>query len=232
MFASLSSARLLLAVAVLGLPALSQEAKSAADKAKPVADKAKAVADAPRAAAVSTLEAEDLVEFAALSPELQKVVRAALALTKRGLTYTFASHDPARGGMDCSGTIYHLLTSSGVSATPRQSDQMAEWVRDKGQLHLLAGAVAFTDAPFQHMQAGDLVFWSGTYESTARKLPITHVMLYLGTRKKDGKRVLFGASDGRSYEGQRRCGVSVFDFAIPKAGGKAALHSYGRIPLK
>ena len=31
-----------------------------------------------------------------------------------------------------------------------------------------------------------------------------------------GKRIMFGASDGRSYNGVQRWGVSVFDFAMPK----------------
>jgi hypothetical protein len=64
-----------------------------------------------------------------------------------------------------------------------------------------------------------------------RKLPITHVMLYLGTRVKDGKPVIYGSSDGRSYEGQKRCGVSVFDFSLPKADdSKVEFYGYGAIP--
>jgi hypothetical protein len=62
---------------------------------------------------------------------------------------------------------------------------------------------------------GDLMFWSGTYQ-VERDIPITHVMLYLGSEKGTGKRIMFGASDGRSYNGVQRWGVSVFDFKMPK----------------
>ncbi len=62
-------------------------------------------------------------------------------------------------------------------------------------------------------------------------------MLYLGAEKKTKKRVMFGASDGRSYNGIQRWGVSVFDFKMPKAdaavaeNGRAAVFiGYGRIP--
>jgi hypothetical protein len=55
-------------------------------------------------------------------------------------------------------------------------------------------------------------------------------MLYLGKRKSGDKPVVFGASDGRRYEGQSRCGVSVFDFELPKPGGKVAFYGYGPVP--
>jgi hypothetical protein len=42
-------------------------------------------------------------------------------------------------------------------------------------------------------------------------------MMYLGKEKGTGKRIMFGASDGRSYNGVQRWGVSVFDFKMPKA---------------
>ena len=85
------------------------------------------------------------------------------------------------------------------------------------------------------MLPGDLMFWSGTY-SIERENPITHVMLYLGTEKRTKKRVMFGASDGRSYGGIQRWGVSVFDFKMPRQDTtkpeKAVVDfvGYGRIP--
>jgi hypothetical protein len=42
--------------------------------------------------------------------------------------------------------------------------------------------------------------------------------------------VVFGASDGRTYDGQRRNGVSVFDFVMPKRDGRAAFYGYGPVP--
>ncbi|MEP7072307.1 MAG: peptidoglycan endopeptidase, partial [Verrucomicrobiota bacterium] len=82
---------------------------------------------------------------------------------------------------------------------------------------------------------GDLLFWTGTY-SIERDPPITHAMIYLGREKKSGKRVMVGASDGRTYDGQQRFGVSVFDFKIPKpeTGDSGKLRpnfiGYGHIP--
>jgi len=46
-----------------------------------------------------------------------------------------------------------------------------------------------------------LMFWTGTYE-TGRDIPVSHVMLYLGREKGSGKRIMFGASDGRSWLGE------------------------------
>ncbi len=181
-------------------------------------------------AKVSTLAETELKDFEKNPEPVRELIRAALALTRMNLTYTFTSHDPKRGGMDCSGTIYHLLHSRGLTDTPRQSDQICRWVMEKGTYHRTEKAASLKDAAFSVLAPGDLLFWSGTYESAKRGLPITHVMLFLGYRQSDGKPVIFGASDGRSYEGQRRRGVSVFDFHLPKAGGKAAFHGYGKVP--
>jgi hypothetical protein len=55
-------------------------------------------------------------------------------------------------------------------------------------------------------------------------------MIYLGRRERDGKPVVFGASDGRTFENERRNGVSVFDFSLPKRGSKSEFHGYGPAP--
>ncbi len=60
-------------------------------------------------------------------------------------------------------------------------------------------------------------------------------MLYVGRERKTGQRVVFGASDGRSYAGLQRWGVSVFDFKIPKADPnnpekRVDFVGYARIP--
>jgi hypothetical protein len=79
------------------------------------------------------------------------------------------------------------------------------------------------------------MFWIGTYES-GRDIPISHVMMYLGREKETGKRIMFGASDGRSYNGIQRWGVSVFDFKMPSFDPakpektKAAFIGYARVP--
>jgi cell wall-associated NlpC family hydrolase len=181
-------------------------------------------------AAVSSIEITELADFEKQPESIKTLIQAALALTKLKLTYAFGSSDPALGGMDCSGTIYHLLLKQGVKQTPRQSDEMAKWLMEKGVLHRTDKADSLTHAAFAALKPGDLIFWSGTYEATPRKLPITHVMLYLGVHKVTKKPVIFGASDGRSYEGQKRTGVSVFNLTMPKAEGKVAIYGYGSVP--
>jgi hypothetical protein len=183
-----------------------------------------------RIAAVSSLQTGDLEGFEHYPPQIQHLVGQALALTKRNLTYTFGSADPALGGMDCSGTIFHVLQAIGIKDVPRQSDHMAQWVARQTLLHRPGHEQKLADPQFAPLNPGDLLFWSGTYQSAPRQTPVTHVMLYLGKLKSSRKPVLFGASDGRVYEGQRRTGVSVFDFTLPKAGGRSSFYGFGLIP--
>lgn len=180
-------------------------------------------------AAVSTISIHDLSGFDAYPKQVQSLVQSALALTRLELGYLYGSHDPVKGGMDCSGTVFHVLEFQGLKDVPRQSDEMCRWVDKKSQLHLTPTASAFDHAEFNDLKPGDLLFWTNTTE-TKRKLPVTHVMIYLGKLKKSGKRVVFGASDGRSFQGERRSGVSVFDFHLPKAESTSRLHGYGPAP--
>jgi NlpC/P60 family len=180
--------------------------------------------------AVSTIEPDELLNFESYQPEIQHLIRAALALTKLKLRYTFGSSDPKAGGMDCSGTISHLLRSVGLQEVPRQSDEMCGWVQKATVLHRTATADSLTHAELTALRPGDLLFWSGTYDTGQRKLPISHVMLYLGQLKKGHHPVVFGASNGRTYQGERRNGVSVFDFTLPKPASPSKLFGYGLIP--
>lgn len=183
----------------------------------------------PTTAAVSTVSIQDLSGFDAYPKQVQSLVQSALALTRLELGYLYGSHDPLKGGMDCSGSVFHVLEFQGLKGVPRQSDEMCRWVEKRSQLHLTPTAAAFDHAEFTDLKPGDLVFWTNTTE-TKRKLPVTHVMIYLGKLKKNGKRVVFGASDGRSFQGERRSGVSVFDFHLPKAESTSRLHGYGPAP--
>jgi cell wall-associated NlpC family hydrolase len=184
-------------------------------------------------APAATLEPGELKEFAAQPARVQQLIIAALALTKLNLTYTFGSADPARGGMDCSGTIYRVLRDQGFTDVPRDSSGQYVWTRKAGRFFPVLSTQA-DGFEFDDLQPGDLMFWTGTYQ-TGRDIPISHVMLYLGREKKTGKRVMFGASDGRSYAGVQRWGVSVFDFKMPKADPnnpekKVDFVGYGPIP--
>ncbi len=190
-------------------------------------------APAPIRAPAATLEPDDLREFAAQPAGIQQLIRAALALTKLNLTYTYGSADPAKGGMDCSGTMYYLLRAQDIAEVPRDSSSQYAWVRKRGPFFAVVSKSA-ESFEFDDLRPGDLLFWTGTYE-TGREIPISHVMLYLGTEKKTKKRVMFGASDGRSYAGIQRWGVSVFDFKMPRegsngGGSRVDFVGYARIP--
>lgn len=197
---------------------------------KPAAD----ATPSPERAPNVSIEPDTLVEFASQPARVQNLIRTALALTRQGLTYKYGSADPAQGGMDCSGTIYYLLRAAGFTDVPRDSSGQYAWTRRAGGFRAVIGKNA-NSFEFDELLPGDLMFWTGTYE-VARDIPISHVMLYLGTEKKTRQRVMFGASDGRSYRGIRRSGVSVFDFKMPKsdpdtpARSRADFVGYARIP--
>ena len=163
--------------------------------------------------AVASLDPSQLKDFDNQPQGVRDLIRSALALTQRNLAYTYGSADPASGGMDCSGFIYYVLTNAGFKDVPRQSSDQYLWVRKNGNFHSVLSRNANT-FELGELRPGDLMFWSGTYK-VDRDVPITHVMVYLGKEKGTNKPVMVGASDGRSYNGERRFGVSVFDFKLP-----------------
>jgi cell wall-associated NlpC family hydrolase len=167
-------------------------------------------------------------------PKVRQILDAGLELTKQNLGYTYGSADPANGGMDCSGFIYYLLTENGFKDVPRDSSQQYVWVRKAGDFNAVLSRHEDT-FELDALKPGDLLFWSGTY-SIDRDPPITHTMIYLGREKRTKKRVMIGSSDGRTYDGKQRFGVSVFDFKMPPPpnSGDAKISpvfvGYGRIP--
>jgi peptidoglycan DL-endopeptidase CwlO len=164
-------------------------------------------------ASVASLQPGDLRDFDSQPPKVQELIRFALSLTERNLGYTYGSSDPNSGGMDCSGFIYYVLTNAGYKDAPRQSSDQYLWVRKNSNFHAVLSRSSDT-FELKQLRPGDLMFWSGTYQVN-RDVPITHVMIYLGTEKKTKKPVMVGASDGRTYNGESRYGVSVFDFKLP-----------------
>lgn len=171
--------------------------------------------NSPTSAATSSVEPAELADFDNQPEPVRKLLSAALGLTKRNLTYIYGSADPAAGGMDCSGTVCYLLKSAGFDSVPRDSSEQYSWVRKQSRFYSVLSKKA-ENFELNELRPGDLMFWTGTYR-VDRDPPLTHTMIYLGKRKKDGKRLMFGASDGRSYDGQKRNGVSVFDFKMPAA---------------
>jgi cell wall-associated NlpC family hydrolase len=165
------------------------------------------------AAPMATLKPEALREFAAQPPQVQQLIVNALALTEQNLGYKYGSADPAAGGMDCSGFIFYVLSHAGYKDVPRDSSGQYVWVRKNSDFHAVLSRSG-DSFELDELKPGDLMFWSGTYK-VERDIPITHVMIYLGKEKSTGKPVMVGATDGRSYDGIRRFGVSVFDFKMP-----------------
>jgi cell wall-associated NlpC family hydrolase len=166
--------------------------------------------------------------------KVRQVLDAGLALAKENLTYTYGSADPANGGMDCSGFIYYVLKQNGFADVPRDSSQQYVWVRKAGDFHAVLSRKE-DSFEFNDLKPGDLLFWRGTY-NIDRDPPITHTMIYLGREERTNKRVMIGSSDGRTYDGKQRWGVSVFDFKMPPPpqSGDARISpvfvGYGRIP--
>jgi hypothetical protein len=177
-------------------------------------------------ALVTSMSPGEISEYESQPAAIQKLIRESLALTEKKLTYLYGSNSPKRGGMDCSGTVQYILKSQNLRETPRQADQIYGWIEQSGKMREV-DANSLHSAQFDDLRPGDLLFWSGTY---GIKRAITHVMIYLGTHKASGKPLMVGASDGRSYNGDRRRGVSVFDFRLPRKESKAKFVGYGSIP--
>ena len=182
----------------------------------------------------ASLSPDQIANYDSDPPKVRQILEAGLALTKENLGYTYGSADPANGGMDCSGFVYYVLKQNGFPDVPRDSSQQYVWVRKGGNFKAV---VSRKEDSFEldDLKPGDLLFWSGTY-NIDRDPPITHSMIYLGREKRTNKRVMIGSSDGRTYDGKQRWGVSVFDFKMPPPpkSGDAKISpvfvGYGRIP--
>jgi cell wall-associated NlpC family hydrolase len=183
----------------------------------------------------ATLLPDQIKGFENYPANVQKLLVFALALTTRNLDYRYGSADPANGGMDCSGFVYFVLKQSGIADVPRDSSEQYAWLR---RARAFEPVLSEKDDSFEleNLKPGDLLFWKGTY-SIERDPPITHAMIYLGREKKNGQRVMVGASDGRVYQGESRNGVSVFDFKIQRERAdeegkklRPTFVGYGHIP--
>jgi len=184
----------------------------------------------------ASLTSEELAEFNKQPEGVQKLLESALALTHDNLTYTYGSADPANGGMDCSGFVYYVLRENGFKDVPRDASGQYVWTRKAKMFQAVLSNHA-DSFELNDLRPGDLLFWTGTYASE-KDPPITHTMIYLGTEKATHKAVMVGSTDGRSYQGKSRWGVSVFDFKAnaspaqsdPAKQTHAAFVGYARIP--
>lgn len=177
--------------------------------------------------APASIAPNQIQAFSTYPTNIQELIIEALKLASNNLTYTYGSANPQTGGMDCSGTIYYLLNYFHIPNVPRQADQLYRWVWEDGHFYAVNSS-SFSSFEFSRLKPGDLLFWSGTYE-VKRDPPVTHVMLYLGENLA-GKKLMFGASNGRPYQGVSRWGVSLFDFTLPSADSSSRFLGYGCIP--
>jgi len=181
-----------------------------------------------------SLSPDAIEDYEKYPAKVRQILATSLALAKDNLTYTYGSADPTNGGMDCSGFVYYVLKQNGFADVPRDSSQQYVWVRKAGDFDAVVSRKE-DSFEFDDLRPGDLLFWRGTY-NIDRDPPITHTMIYLGREKRTNKRVMIGSSDGRTYDGKQRWGVSVFDFKMPpppKSGVSKispAFVGYGRIP--
>lgn len=182
----------------------------------------------PVAKRTSTVAPEELAGFEQYPERAKRLVEAALGLTARGLDYKYGSSNPESGGLDCSGFIHWLLTSQGARGVPRSSHEQYAWVRKKGAFFAVLSRGG-SDFELEDLKPGDLLFWTGTCK-TERDIPVTHVMVYLGRLERGGRRVMAGASEGRTFGGEPRYGVSVFDFKPGRKAEESGFIGYGHIP--
>ncbi|MFD0895375.1 C40 family peptidase [Luteolibacter ambystomatis] len=142
-----------------------------------------------------------------------------------GIPYRYAGSSPEAGGMDCSGAVFYLLEKVGIDP-PRSAQAQYDWVKKESTLTPLAASVTDEDDPaFAALLPGDLLFW-GTLGPDGRA-NVTHVQIYLGKEAKDGRRIMIGASDGRSYRGVKKDGFDIVDFKVPNADAPKRLLAYG-----
>ena len=159
-----------------------------------------------------SIASSEIAGYEKYPEEVRNILDKSLDLTTRNLGYKYGSADPANGGMDCSGFIYYVLGQMGMKDVPRDAREQYIWVRKAGKFQAVLGHSPDT-FELDALKPGDLMFWAGTY-NVDRDPGITHVMIYLGREKATNQRIMIGASDGRTYKGQSRFGVSVFDFKI------------------
>lgn len=176
------------------------------------------------------IKIEDLSEFAALSPGRKRLIEIALTVVQESpwLPYVTGSADPARGGFDCSGAMYFVMRKADLRP-PRSSGAQMEWLKQHGSLQSVsAEAMDLTHPSLAGLKPGDLLFWAMT--SPLGQIRVHHVEMYLGKEKKDGRPVMIGSTDGRSYRGQKANGYGIHDFRVPKKDSASKLIGYGPPP--
>lgn len=232
---------------MVGLPAMAQTKKTTAPTKKPSVEKTSV---APKSVETPTategreagksphgrpalIATTDLIDFETLPEDRKKLIEGAITVARESpwLPYKFGGSSPADGGLDCSGAMYFVMNKAGLKP-PRTSADQYLWIKEADRLHEISATAKTVDDPsLASLKPGDLLFWSGTYEpSDGRTVNITHVAIYLGREKKDKRHVMINATDGRSYRGTKANGYGVYDFYLPKEGGRSTFAGYGTPP--
>jgi cell wall-associated NlpC family hydrolase len=175
----------------------------------------------------------DLAGFDALPEDRRRLIEGAIAVARDSpwLPYTPRGADPSQGGFDCSGAMYFVLRKAGLEP-PRSAAEQLRWLQANERLHEVPRDAMNVEHPsLKKLRPGDLLFW-GTLGSAddGAKVSITHVAMYLGAEKKDGRAVMINSTDGRSYRGTRANGYGVYDLRLPQPGAKVAFIGYGTPP--
>lgn len=174
-----------------------------------------------------TITPSTLENFNRNPEKVKHIIKLALQLSRRNLGYKYGSARPEAKGMDCSGTIYYLLNQMGFKNTPRSSYMLYQWILKYGNFHRVNGS-RLNSRAFSRLKPGDLLFWTGTYNS-GHKYNVSHVMIYIG-KTKTGNYLMAGSSNGRTYKGRKVYGVSVFDFQLPRPSSGSRFIGYSCIP--
>jgi cell wall-associated NlpC family hydrolase len=177
---------------------------------------------------------DQIAESPSYPAQVRKIVDLGLGLTAQRFSYKYASADPAKGGMDCSGFICYVLAQSGIADAPRDAREQYAWVRKAGNFNAV---LAQRDDTFEldDLQPGYLLFWASNF-GVSRDPEISQTMIYIGRDKTTNQRLMIGASERGTFKGHAKSGVSVFDFkvghAAPKQGKEttAVFVGYGRVP--
>lgn len=179
------------------------------------------------------VEIRDLADFEGLPADRKKLIEIAIATARDSpwLPYVYGMEDPAQGGFDCSGAMYYVMTEAGLKP-PRSSAAQYAWLLEEKRMKVVpADAEDYDDASLKALAPGDLLFWStGEVVAGVKALSITHVAMYLGREKKDGRRIMINATDGRSYRGVKANGYGVYDFSLPAREARSKLVGYGTPP--
>lgn len=176
-----------------------------------------------------SIRPSELLEFKDLPSYRKQLIVYCLFLASKNYPYSYGKKSPKEGGFDCSGAVFHTLKQGGITNIPRTSYAQYNWVKKNTKINKVK-TTNIESRQLRNLQPGDLLFWKNTYKVVDRSPPISHVMIYIGRLKSNGKRVMVGASSNRRFSGTKRTGYSVYNFTLPKKGSKGQFVGFGTIP--